>query len=83
MKTVVRRAVLLLLLLSAGARAAHAQAFSRLESGEQAVTAETGLESAIITSLVTPPACGPEPRHVDTNVIHSCDASIRRRPRED
>jgi len=49
--TAVRGAVLLLLLLSAGARAAHAQAFSRLASGEQAVTAETGLEPAIVTSL--------------------------------
>jgi hypothetical protein len=51
MATIMRRAVFLLLVLSSGARAAHAQAFSRLASGEQTVTTETGLESAIVTSL--------------------------------
>jgi len=30
---------------------AHAQSFSRLESGQQAVTAETGLQSGVVTSL--------------------------------
>lgn len=30
---------------------AHAQAFSRLESGQQAVTAQTGLESGVVTSV--------------------------------
>jgi hypothetical protein len=31
--------------------AARAQSFSRLESGQQAVTAETGLQSGVVTSL--------------------------------
>jgi hypothetical protein len=35
----------------AGARTANAQAFSRLEPGQQTVTAETGLQSAVVTSL--------------------------------
>lgn len=40
-----------LLLVLALARTANAQAFSRLESGQQTVTTETGLQSGIITSL--------------------------------
>jgi len=44
-------AVLVFLALLALAGRAHAQAFSRLESGQQAVTAETGLQSGVVTSL--------------------------------
>ena len=37
--------------LAAAARSAHAQAFSRLEAGQQTVTAETGLQAGFVTSL--------------------------------
>jgi hypothetical protein len=40
-----------LIVMMAGARAAEAQAFSRLEPGEQVVTVETGLQSAVVTSV--------------------------------
>jgi hypothetical protein len=40
-----------LLLVLATARTANAQAFSRLEAGQQTVTTETGLQSGIVTSL--------------------------------
>ena len=35
----------------AGARAAQAQAFSRLDPGEQTLTVETGLQSGVVTSI--------------------------------
>lgn len=44
-------AFLILVALLGLAGAAHAQAFSRLEPGQQTVTAETGLESGLVTSL--------------------------------
>lgn len=47
---VAARVATLLVILTA-ARTAAAQAFSRLESGQQAVTTETGLQSGIVTSL--------------------------------
>jgi hypothetical protein len=37
--------------LAAAARSANAQAFSRLEAGQQTVTAETGLQAGFVTSL--------------------------------
>ena len=49
--TVARAASLSLLLVLALSRTANAQAFSRLESGQQTVTAETGLQAGIVTSL--------------------------------
>jgi hypothetical protein len=42
---------LALVAMAAGAGRAHAQAFSRLDAGEQVVTVETGLASGIVTSL--------------------------------
>ena len=44
-------AFLVFVALVALAGRAHAQSFSRLESGQQAVTAETGLQSGVVTSL--------------------------------
>lgn len=44
-------ALAMVTVMMAGPRAAHAQAFSRLEPGEQVVTIETGLQSAVVTSL--------------------------------
>jgi hypothetical protein len=42
---------LVLIAVVAGARLAHAQAVSRLDAGEQAVTVETGLASGVVTSV--------------------------------
>jgi len=44
-------ALLALALAAAGGRVAHAQAFSRLGPGEQAVTTETGVQAGMVTSL--------------------------------
>ena len=41
----------LFIALVAAARSANAQAFSRLEAGQQTVTAETGLQAGFVTSL--------------------------------
>jgi len=44
-------AVVSLVAALGASRVANAQAFSRLEPGQQTVTAETGLQSAVVTSL--------------------------------
>jgi hypothetical protein len=44
-------ALFVLVALLGLARSANAQSFSRLESGQQTVTAETGLQSGVVTSL--------------------------------
>jgi hypothetical protein len=41
----------LFIALAAAARSANAQAFSRLEAGQQTVTAETGLQAGFVTSV--------------------------------
>jgi hypothetical protein len=67
-------AVASLLVVLALARPANAQAFSRLESGQQTVTTETGLQSGIITSLGY--AAGLRVRAIDRTLMPFAQATL-------
>ncbi len=66
--------VAVFVLALATARAANAQAFSRLDPGQQTVTTETGLQSGIVTSLGY--AAGLRVRAIDRTLMPFAQATL-------